>query len=87
LGWYHGECDCDYRHGITHKSTAFAESFDGGKTWQFPNYPNNQVVTADAAFDGQEDLDDSGDGRVIKIGNYFYMFNLVTANSDTGAVE
>jgi len=76
IGWYHAEEDCDYSIGLTHKSMAFAESFDGGKTWSKPNYPNNQILTADSVYNGRTDQDDAGDGKVIKIGDYFYLFFL-----------
>ena len=74
IGWYHAEEACDYSVGRTHKSMAFTESFDGGKTWTKPNYPNNQILTADTVFNGDTAQDDAGDGKVIKIGDYFYLF-------------
>lgn len=73
IGWYHAEHTCNYAQGITHKSMAFAESFDGGKTWQKTGYPNNQVVTADAQYAGDPILDRAGDAKIIQQGSYFYM--------------
>jgi hypothetical protein len=73
IGWYHAEHTCDYSANVTHKSMAFAESFDGGKTWQKPGYPANQVVTPDAQYAGDPVLDRAGDAKVIRQGNYFYM--------------
>lgn len=74
LGWYHAENECPYTGGQTHASTAFTESFDGGRTWQKPNYPYNQIITADIQFNGHPASDDTSGGRVIKINDYFYMF-------------
>ena len=38
-------------------------------------YPNNQVLIADSARIDNE-TDDAGDAKVIKVGDYFYMFFL-----------
>lgn len=74
IGWYHAEEKCNHSIGLTHKSMAFAESFDAGKTWSKPNYPKNQVLTADTAFAGDTGKDDVGEGTVTRIGDYFYLF-------------
>lgn len=74
IGWYHAEEKCRYEIQEIHMSMAFTESFDGGKTWVKPNYPNNQVLTANSSFNNDPNQDDAGMGRVIKIGEYFYHF-------------
>jgi hypothetical protein len=76
-GWYHAETDCDYSIGRTHMSVAYAESYDGGRTFVKPNYPNNQVITAPPTYTNP-DLDDEGDHRVIRIGDYLYLYFLAT---------
>lgn len=73
IGWYHAEERCNYTMGKTHKSVAFAESFDAGKSWVKTGYPNNQVLTSDIFFN-DTDQDDEGDMNVIRSGEYFYMF-------------
>ncbi len=70
-GWYHAETDCAYPR--THKSVAYTESYDGGRTFVKPNYPNNQVITAPPIY-SNPDSDDEGDHRVIRVGNYLYMY-------------
>lgn len=75
LGWYHAEEKCDYSVGKTHKSVAFAESFDSGRSWTKTNYPNNQVLVSDVPFN-DTDQDDVGDMHVIAHDDYFYMFYL-----------
>lgn len=72
LGWYHAEHNCNYSAGVTYKSMAFVESTDAGKTWTKTKYPKNQVLTP---FNTQYN---EGDGRVIAVGSYFYMFYLDT---------
>lgn len=77
-GWYHAERNClrgDRDGGErTHMSIAYAESFDAGKTWKKPNYPNNRIITADTAFDGNSARDDTGAPRVIQVKDYYYIF-------------
>lgn len=70
-GWYHAETECAYPQ--THKSVAYVESYDGGRTFVKVNYPNNQVVTAPPAYT-DPDLDDEGDHQVIRVGDYLYMY-------------
>jgi len=85
IGWYHAETDCAYDNdGQTLMSIAFAESKDGGKTWAKPNYPNNRTITADARLQAlavanktkpdAHKIDDVGNGKVIKRGEYYYAF-------------
>jgi hypothetical protein len=70
-GWYHAESQCPYP--ITHKSVAYAESYDNGATFIKPNYPNNQVITTPSQY-ANPDQDDEGDHRVIRVGDYLYMY-------------
>ena len=72
-GWYHAETECAFPE--TRKSVAYAESYDGGNTFVKPNYPNNQVITASPIYTNHNN-DDEGDHRVIRIGNYLYMYFL-----------
>jgi hypothetical protein len=74
IAWYHGEDRCNYSNGgETHMTLAFTESFDEGKTWKKPNYPNNRVITASPTYK-TVDADDTGGGRTLRIGDYYYMF-------------
>lgn len=78
IGWYHGERNC-LRGNLTggdrtHMTMGYAESFDSGKTWKKTGYPNNRIITADRALENNGALNDTGNGRVIQIGDYFYMF-------------
>lgn len=74
IAWYHGEDRCNYSNGgETHMTLAFTESFDEGKTWKKPNYPNNRVITANPAYK-TIDTDDTGGGRTLRIGDHYYMF-------------
>ncbi|MCB0017707.1 MAG: hypothetical protein KDE09_07945, partial [Anaerolineales bacterium] len=69
--WYHAETACNYPE--THKSVAYAESYDGGQTFIKPNYPANQVITAPANYT-HPDEDDEGDHHVLQVGNYLYLY-------------
>eukprot|EP01113_Clastostelium_recurvatum_P034886 TRINITY_DN4791_c0_g1_i1.p1 TRINITY_DN4791_c0_g1~~TRINITY_DN4791_c0_g1_i1.p1 ORF type:complete len:538 (-),score=80.63 TRINITY_DN4791_c0_g1_i1:42-1655(-) len=71
-GWYHAECLCDYDVGQTHKSVAYAQSSDLGKTFVKVNYPNNHVITG-ANFTAKETTG-AGDHTVVTYGGYYYMF-------------
>jgi hypothetical protein len=90
VGWYHAEAPgaddkglCDYADASTVWRVAFAESFDAGKTWKKPSYPNNKVLTQDTALNGPI-TEDAGNPRVIRVGDYLYMF-FQAATSNTGA--
>lgn len=75
LGWYHGESSASARlNKPMVKSMGFTESFDGGVTWQKPsnNQPTNQVITGDREV--PIDQSSYGDGKVMKIGEFYYMF-------------
>jgi hypothetical protein len=91
IGWYHAERNCvrgDLDGGDrTHMTIAYAESFDIGKHWTKPQYPNNRVITADAALEGTPAKNDTGNGRVIKIkdaeGEFYYMFYQANSAQDS----
>lgn len=70
-GWYHAETDCDYP--TTHKSVAYAESQDGGRTFSKPGYPGNQVITAPPSYTDPVQASE-GDHRVIEVDDYLYMY-------------
>lgn len=72
-GWYHAETKCRYPQ--TRKSIAYAESNDGGRTFVKPNYPNNQVIASPPRYTNPG-TDDEGDHRIIRIGNYLYLYFL-----------
>lgn len=76
IGWYHAEHSCNYSQGITHKSMAFVESFDGGQTWEKPYGVSDQIVTAPSQYATSTTLDHAGDGRVVMQGGYFYLLYL-----------
>jgi len=70
-GWYHAETECAYPR--THKSVAYAESADGGRTFLKPGHPANQVLRAPAHF-AQPETDDEGDQHVIAVGENLHMY-------------
>ena len=73
--WYHAEWQCDYPANQTHKSIAYAESRDGGRTFTKPGYPDNQVVTSPTgAVDGHHT--GRGGPSIIRRGSYYYMYFL-----------
>lgn len=82
-GWYHAETECGLAYNFqTHKSIAYAESYDGGLTWDKPGYPDNQIITApgyipDALYD------DEGDFSVVVNGEYFYLYFLTSRDHRT----
>ena len=85
-GWYHAERECDYLHGQTDKSVAYAESTNGGITFTKLNYPNNQVLTGTnsptpGTYTG------AGDQSVIKWGSDYYMYFLDTYWWKTGVAK
>jgi len=65
---------CNYaNNGQTHKSGAYAESYDGGLTFVKVNYPNNQVLTGtDQPTDGQQT--GAGDLSVIRWRDKYWMY-------------
>jgi len=81
-GWYHAE---QVRPGLIRKSMAYCESHDGGRTFQkvcpedpARNYPNNQFITAWTGYNGNTNADSAGDGRIVKVGKYYYCYFLAT---------
>jgi hypothetical protein len=71
-GWYHAETDCANRP-IVRKSVAYAESYDGGRTFVKPDYPRNQVITAPPRY---QDPNEASEGahHIIRVDDYFYMY-------------
>ena len=69
--WYHAETACNYP--TTHKSIAYAESYDGGRTFRKPSYPANQVIIAPPYYT-DPDQDDEGDHRILQAGDYLYLY-------------
>lgn len=81
IGWYYGERICRYDEWKYVGSTGFTESFDAGKTWAKPDYPNNQVISRNRVHDGLENNHGVGNGNVIEYDGYFYMFLFVDADN------
>lgn len=50
IGYYHGESNCTYVNGKTTAAIFWAESFDGGKTFQRPNEDNVLLRGKDFTF-------------------------------------
>jgi len=79
IGFYHAEnkganlAKCDHIADTTVWRMAIAETTNGGRTWFRPNYPNNVILTGTGA-DQNSGQRHAGNGRVVKVGNYFYMF-------------
>jgi len=77
--WYHAEQSCDYATGTTNKSVAYAESYDGGKTFVKPNYPLNQILTGTGTpTEGQQT--GLGDFTVVKFNGYYYAYFINYSN-------
>ena len=78
-GWYHAE-QC--RGGASNRKTmAYCESADGGRTFQkvcaadtTRNYPNNQFITSWTGYNGNTNRDHTGDGRIARVGDYYYCY-------------
>ncbi|GAB2984841.1 hypothetical protein GCM10027076_23800 [Nocardioides montaniterrae] len=80
VGWYHAESAgvgmagmCNYANQSTIWRIAYVESWDSGRTWTKPSYPDNKVITQDTALTGPV-TGDAGNPRVIAVGSYFYLF-------------
>lgn len=69
-GYYHAEhpIPTNARPRTPHKSLAYAESRDCGKTWTKPAYPDNRIIT------GSDPTTDAGDANVVVVGGYLYLF-------------
>lgn len=85
-GWYHCE---KWAPGPTDvlKTMAYAESYDGGRTFQKVcaenpsfNYPNNQFITCWTGYNGNAAQDSTGDAHIIRIGDYYYAYFLSTSD-------
>jgi len=74
--WYHAESHCAYADNeTTHKSIAYAESRDGGRTFTKVGYPDNQVVrstTSPAAGFATG----RGAPTVVRRGRFYVMYYL-----------
>ena len=68
-----GSDDCDHYGDTTVWRMARAVSTNGGRTWTRPGYPNN-VVVAGVGATASTGNTNAGTGRVVKVGNYLYMF-------------
>ncbi|MDZ5623111.1 hypothetical protein SFC88_19890 [Nocardioides sp. HM23] len=68
-----GSDDCDHYGDTTVWRMARAVTTNGGKTWRRPGYPNN-VVVAGVGATASTGVTNAGTGRVVKVGDYFYMF-------------
>ena len=73
--WYHAEDDCVYGANQTHKSIAYAESRDGGRTFTKPDYPDNQVVRSPTGAAAGHHTG-RGAPSVIRRDRYYYMYYL-----------
>ena len=79
IAFYHaegkgpGEEKCDHYGDTTVWRMALAETKDGGQTWRRPDAPGNVVVTGVGAT-ATSGMTNAGTGRVVKIGDYYYMF-------------
>jgi len=85
-GWYHCEKWAPGPKDVL-KTMAYAESHDGGRTFQKTckenpafNYPANQFITAWTGYNGNEARDDAGDGHIVRIGDYYYIYFLATSD-------
>jgi len=65
-------------------SVALAESRDGGLTWRKPNYPHNRIITQDRQLTGAR-AEDATMGRLLRIGDYLYLFYGATARGNKEA--
>ena len=85
-GWYHAEKSCDYSQGQTDKSVGYAESYDGGKTFNKWNYPNNKVLRGiTSATSGTQT--GAGDQTVVRWKDYYYMYFLELKDWHTGVAR
>ncbi|KAA1418520.1 hypothetical protein F0U44_08400 [Nocardioides humilatus] len=79
IAFYHaegtgpGEDDCDHYANTTVWRMAMAETTNGGLTWRRPSYPNNVVLTGVNAT-STSGRTNAGNGRVVKVGSFYYMF-------------
>eukprot|EP01112_Ceratiomyxa_fruticulosa_P009360 TRINITY_DN243_c0_g1_i1.p1 TRINITY_DN243_c0_g1~~TRINITY_DN243_c0_g1_i1.p1 ORF type:complete len:1053 (+),score=192.49 TRINITY_DN243_c0_g1_i1:505-3663(+) len=86
-GFYHAEYSCDYsNNGQTHKSAAWAQSFDGGKTFTKPNYPNNRIIDSNAQ-PGIGYSTGEGDIGVVQWRGYYYLYFQSAQDSSLGVAR
>ena len=79
-GWYHAE-QCRPGGASNRKTMAYCESTDGGRTFRkvcaadaTRNYPNNQFITSWTGYNGNTNQDHTGDGRIARVGDYYYCY-------------
>jgi hypothetical protein len=65
-------------------SIGLAESRDGGLTWRKPDYPNNRIITQDSRLTGAR-AEDATMGRLLRMGDYLYLFYGATVAGDDEA--
>ena len=77
--WYHEEYRCNYTHnGYTNKSVAYAESRDGGLSFEKIGWPHNAIIqasganTSATAARGQQVGE--GDHSVVAAGAWLWLF-------------
>ena len=78
-GWYHAEQNRP--GGNARKTMAYCESTNGGRTFQkvctedaTKNYPSNQFITPWIGYAGLTNQDHTGDGRITRVGDYYYCY-------------
>lgn len=77
---------CIYNDESVVASIGLAESNDGGTTWRKPGYPHNRIITQDRALSGARG-EDATMGRLLKMGNYLYLFYGATNRGDPDAKQ
>jgi len=83
-GWYHAEQTRP--GGNARKTMAYCESTDGGRTFQkvcaadaSKNYPHNQFITSWTGYAGLTNQNHTGDGRIVRVGDYYYCYFMPVA--------
>lgn len=82
IAFYHAEGspdnhsgDCDHYANTTVWRMAMAMTTNGGRTWTRPGYANNgNVVLTGVNATRTNGVTNAGNGRAVKIGNYYYIF-------------
>lgn len=99
VGWYHAEQagagdggTCNYGDQSTVWRIAFTQSTDAGRTWTKPTFrrANNYVITQNSALTDRSAnspwTEDAGNGRVMRIGAFFYLFYMA-ASAETDRIR
>ncbi len=84
--WYHAETACHYTPPYsTFKSVGYAESYDGGLTFQKVGYPNNKQLSGpSSSWDGNQG---AGDPSIVALNGFYYMYFYQTEVGFTGAID